>query len=299
VLLFFASYVPFEVPGSLLVKKVRASRLLPLFMLGWSFTCLGTGFMKTVPQFYASRILMGIFESGMYPALAITLTTFYTPREQGVRFSYLYLSVGLSGAFGGLFAFGLLHLDGRAGLEGWRWLFIVEGIISVGIAVLLWAFMPDNAASAKFLNADDKKLMVLRQEKQARYMALNETFDKKEIWKTFKDPKIWLSGLIQFLGDIMSLGTSTFLPIIIKSFGFPTDHRNPTVDSPNFLVGYRSLYCDFFLVGQNSEESLFHGSRCPVSYRSLLDSSWRSIPSERSSVLRTLFPKPGNLCKPP
>jgi MFS family permease len=191
-------------------------------MLGWSVTCLGTGFMKTVPQFYVSRILMGIFESGMYPALAITLTTFYTPREQGVRFSYLYLSVGLSGAFGGLFAYGLLQLDGRAGLAGWRWLFIVEGILSVGIAVLLWAFMPDNAASAKFLNADDKKLMVLRQEKHARYMALNETFDKKEIWRTFKDPKIWLSGLIQFLGDIMSLGTSTFLPIIIKSFGFPT-----------------------------------------------------------------------------
>jgi MFS family permease len=80
---------------------------------------------------------MGIFESGMYPALAITLTTFYTPREQGVRFSYLYLSVGLSGAFGGLFAYGLLQLDGRAGLAGWRWLFIVEGILSVGIAVLL------------------------------------------------------------------------------------------------------------------------------------------------------------------
>lgn len=221
-LLFFASYVPFEVPGSLLAKKVRAGRLLPLFMLGWSVTCLGTGFMKTVPQFYVSRILMGIFESGMYPALAITLTTFYTPKEQGVRFSYLYLSVGLSGAFGGLFAYGLLQLDGRAGIAGWRWLFIVEGILSVGIAILLWAFMPDNAASAKFLNADDKKLMVLRQEKHARYMALNETFDKKEIWRTFKDPKIWLSGLIQFLGDIMSLGTSTFLPIIIKSFGFPT-----------------------------------------------------------------------------
>lgn len=96
--------------------------------------------MKTTPQFYASRLLIGLFESGMYPALTITLTyvvprsffglrktnanllsTFYTPREQGLRFSYLYLSVGLSGAFGGLFAFALLKLDGHAGIAGWRW----------------------------------------------------------------------------------------------------------------------------------------------------------------------------------
>ncbi|RDW84353.1 hypothetical protein BP6252_01943 [Coleophoma cylindrospora] len=222
VLLFFASYVPFELPGSLLVKKVRASRLLPLFMLGWSLTCLGTGFMKTVPQFYVSRLLLGIFESGMYPALAITLTTFYTPKEQGRRFSYLYLSVGLSGAFGGLFAYLLLKLDGRAGLAGWRWLFIVEGILSVGISLLLWAFMPDDFNSAKFLNDDDKKIMALRHEKHARYMALNESFDRREVWKCFRDPKIYLSGLIQFLGDILSLGTSTFLPIIIKAFGFKT-----------------------------------------------------------------------------
>jgi hypothetical protein len=61
-------------PGALLVKKIRPSILLPIFMGGWSVTCLGTGFMKTVPQFYASRLLMGLFESGMYPALAITLT---------------------------------------------------------------------------------------------------------------------------------------------------------------------------------------------------------------------------------
>jgi MFS family permease len=76
--------------------------------------------MKTVPQFYVSRLLIGFFESGMAPALAITLTTFYTPQEQGRRFYYLYLSTGLAGAFGGLFAYGLLQLDGRAGLEGWR-----------------------------------------------------------------------------------------------------------------------------------------------------------------------------------
>jgi MFS family permease len=76
--------------------------------------------MQTVPQFYASRLLIGFFEAGMAPALAMTLTTFYKPKEQGRRFYYLYLSIELAGAFGGLFAYELLQLDGRTGLAGWR-----------------------------------------------------------------------------------------------------------------------------------------------------------------------------------
>lgn len=130
--------------------------------------------------------------------------------------------MGLSGAFGGLFAFLLLKLDGRAGLEGWRWLYIVEGIISVFITVLLAVGMPDSYEKAKFLNEEDKVIMRLRTKKHDRYMRLNESFDKSEVWRCFRDPKIWLSGLIQFLGDILSFGTSTFLPVIIKSFGFKT-----------------------------------------------------------------------------
>ncbi|KAH7027382.1 major facilitator superfamily domain-containing protein [Microdochium trichocladiopsis] len=220
ILFFYVTYVPFELPGALLVKKVRPSRLLPTFMFGWSVTCLGTGFMKTPGQLYASRLLTGLFEAGMYPALAITLTTFYTPREQARRFAYLYLSVGLSGGFGGLFAYALLQLDGRHGLSGWRWLFIVEGVLSIGVCCLLWALMPDNYESAKFLNAEDKELMRLRTIKHDRYMRLNETFDKREVAKTFKDPKIWTSAMVQFLGDILSFGTSTFMPALVRSFGF-------------------------------------------------------------------------------
>ncbi|KAK6062758.1 major facilitator superfamily transporter [Seiridium cupressi] len=220
ILMFYVTYVPFELPGSLLVKKIRPSRLLPIFMLGWSLTCLGTGFMKTVPQFYASRLLIGVFESGMYPALAITLTTFYTPKEQGRRFAYLYLSVGMAGGFGGLFAYALLNLDGVRGIAGWRWLFIVEGILSVCIAIALWVGMPDSYENAKFLNNEDKELMRLRMIKHDRYMRLNESFDKREVFKAFKDKKLWLGASIQFFGDILSFGISTFLPSLVKSFKF-------------------------------------------------------------------------------
>lgn len=205
-------------------------------MLGWSITCLCTGFTQTVGQLYASRLLIGLFEAGMYPALAITLTTFYTPREQARRFAYLYLSVGLSGGFGGLFAYALLKLDGRYGIAGWRWLFIVEGALSIGIAGLLFFCMPDTYENAKFLTAEDKELMRLRVIKHDRYMRLNETFDKTEVWKTFMDPKIWMSALIQFLGDILSFGISTFMPSLVRSFGFDSVLTQLLI-VPIFFVG--------------------------------------------------------------
>lgn len=96
----------------------------------------------------------------------------------------------------------------------------MEGILSVGISVLLWFGMPDNYKNAKFMNDEDKELMRLRAIKHDRYMRLNETFDKREVAKAFKDEKLWLSASIQFLGDILSFGVSTFMPSLVKSFGF-------------------------------------------------------------------------------
>jgi cation transport ATPase len=101
-----------------------------------------------------------------------------------------------------------------------RWLFIVEGILSVAIAFALWIGMPDSYENAKFLNEEDKELMRLRSIKHDRYMRSNESFDKKEVMKAFKDKKLWIGALIQFLGDILSFGISTFLPTLVKSFSF-------------------------------------------------------------------------------
>jgi MFS family permease len=80
--------------------------------------------------------------------------------------------------------------------------------------------MPDSYENAKFLNDEDKEIMRLRAIKHDRYMRLDESFDKKEVIKAFKDKKIWFSASIQFFGDILSFGVSTFMPSLVRSFGF-------------------------------------------------------------------------------
>ena len=177
--------------------------------------------MHNTAQLYATRLLLGLFESGIFPCLALYLSTFYQPQEQALRISYLFVSSALSGSFGGLFAYAILHMDGISGIEGWRWLFIIEGIGGVMVAVFVFFMLPDNFENAKFLNEEDRQLMRIRAERNARYNGTPE-FDWAEVRKAVTDPKLYISCWNQFWADICSFGMSSFLPLIIRSFGYGT-----------------------------------------------------------------------------
>jgi MFS family permease len=193
--------------------------MIPTLIFCWSVVLIGTGFMKNVGQLYASRLLLGVFESGLFPCLALYLSSWYKPREQALRISYLFVSAALSGSFGGLFAYALLKMDGVAGLEGWRWLFIIEGCASVLVAIIAYFVLADDFESASFLNEEDKSLMRIRAEINARYNG-DQEFNWADVKRAVLDPKLYISSWNQFMADICSFGLSSFLPLIIKSFGF-------------------------------------------------------------------------------
>ncbi|KAE9575385.1 putative transporter [Colletotrichum fructicola] len=220
VTVFYVTYITFEIPASLILKKARPSRLIPFFILAWGATVVGSAFVTNYASLLATRLLIGMFESGLFPCLTLYLSTFYKREEQARRISYLFVAAALSGAFGGLLAYGLTSLHGASGLAGWRWLFLIEGVISLAVGLAIIVLLPDSFETAKWLTEDDKNLMRIRAEQARVYQGESENFDKTEVKLAFMDPKVWLSAACQFCANTCSFGFGTFLPVIIRGFGY-------------------------------------------------------------------------------
>lgn len=121
---FYATYVLFEVPWVMAVKKFGARSVLAVAMVAWSIVTLCTGFVQNYTQCIVLRLLLGATEAGLFPALTFMISTIWDRKNQAKRVSLLYMSSALSGAFGGLFAFGVQSMGRQRGLDAWRWLFV-------------------------------------------------------------------------------------------------------------------------------------------------------------------------------
>lgn len=113
--------------------------------------------MSTLSYMSIKALLMSV--KGFFPGIVYLITFWYPVEERSVRIAFVLASATAAGAFGGCIAYGVGHLNGDGGLEGFRWLFIIEGIITVACVVLVLFFLPDYPKRAKFLTEDDKKFV--------------------------------------------------------------------------------------------------------------------------------------------
>jgi MFS family permease len=189
--IFYATYVVFEAPWSILMKKITPRVLLTGLCTVWSLATIFSGFIQNVGGLFAVRLILGGCEAGLFPALNLYLTMVYKRHEQGMRVSYLFVCTAISGAFGGLLAYCILKMDGVGGFAGWRWVFIIEGICSFLIAPVIWFGLPNNPTEAWFLTEEEKAMMKVREAQRAHYMG-SEELDAKEIRIALKDPKLYI-----------------------------------------------------------------------------------------------------------
>ncbi|KAJ6110899.1 hypothetical protein N7486_003134 [Penicillium sp. IBT 16267x] len=217
--IFYATYVVFESPWAVLMKKLTPRNILTGLCIVWSLTTVFTGFIESVSSLYATRLILGACEAGLFPCLNLYLTMVYRREEQAKRVSYLMSCAAISGAVGGLLAYGLLQMDGIAGKAGWRWVYIIEGLFSFIIAILIWFGLPNNPEEAYFLTEEERWMMRVRNEQRRKYMG-SEEFSWEEMRIAVTDPKLLFSAIVQFCQDVLLYGFSTFLPTILKGMGY-------------------------------------------------------------------------------
>ncbi|OAG11635.1 retrograde regulation protein 2 [Paraphaeosphaeria sporulosa] len=216
---FYIFYILAEFPTSIVVKRLQFNRVIPAITFCWGLVCMCTGFVQSFGGLVTTRIFLGFFEGCLFPSMTLFLCNWYTREELGIRVAYLFIASALSGAFGGLIALGVLYMDGVNGWAGWRWLYVIEGLLTIAWAFCCIFLVPKSYETAYFLNADEKAIMRLRAERAEAYSGGSGHVSKADIKEAAKDIKSWAHGCIQIAVVTILYGFGTFLPIIIR-YGF-------------------------------------------------------------------------------
>ena len=162
-LVFFISYVIFEVPSNIVLHRVRPSIFLSLCCFIWGGVAACMAACRDWSQMAAVRFCLGVVEAAFAPGVAYYLSCWYKTHELARRYSLYYTGTAVSGAFSGLLAGVIIdNLDGAKGLEGWRWLLLIEGIMSSFVALFSWAILPDWPSTTRWLSHDEAFLAVHR-----------------------------------------------------------------------------------------------------------------------------------------
>jgi MFS transporter, ACS family, tartrate transporter len=154
--LFFVSYAACEVPSNLLLYRVGARRWFARIMVTWGLLAIGMMFVKTPLQFYVMRFLLGMAEAGFFPGVIYYLAQWFPPHMRARSISRFYISFPLGSVLMGSIAGWLLGLEGKAGLAGWQWLFLIEGLPALVLAVVFLLYLPAGPAEATWLTEDER-----------------------------------------------------------------------------------------------------------------------------------------------
>lgn len=190
--LFSVAYAVFEVPSNWILKRyVRPSWWLAFLLFAWGATTIGFAGVRTYPQVVVLRLLIGIFEAGFFPGIVYFTTFWYRMEERGLRIAFVVAHANLAGAFGGVIAYGVGHLNGRSGLQGFRWLFIIEGVITVLMSFALVFFLPDYPSTAKWLTRREKTAWEARLREQGAGYSRDHA-SKNEVLAACFSPRMML-----------------------------------------------------------------------------------------------------------
>jgi len=212
--LFFIGYALCEVPSNLLLLRFGPRRWLARIMFTWGVLAAAMMFVRTPVQFYSLRLLLGMAEAGYFPGVIYYLTLWFPAKMRARAVSRFYVALPLSSVVMGSLAGWLMGLQGRLGLAGWQWLFLLEGLPAAVFSFVILRTLPDRPAHAKWLTPDEKAWLAQQLEVDSAQAHLGH---EAGVLQALFSPKVWMIGLFFFCALTCSYAYSFSAPAILQS----------------------------------------------------------------------------------
>ncbi|KAI9566948.1 major facilitator superfamily domain-containing protein [Boletus coccyginus] len=216
--IFFVPYILGQVPSNVVLKLFRPSRWIPVLMVTWGLVTTLTCLVKTYPELLVARVFLGLAESGLFPGVTYYISLWYPRAELAKRIAIFTSAATLAGAFGGFLAYAIEKMEGMGGLRGWRWIFCLEGIATVLVALAASFFMHDFPETASFLTEAERRYIVELMKADSQGLATH--YNSRFILQALKDYKIYIQFGISIGFSVPAYAIAFFSPTIINELGF-------------------------------------------------------------------------------
>lgn len=237
--LFFLGYFLFEVPSNLVLQRVGARLWICRIMVFWGVVSMSFMFIHGPMTFYAMRFLLGAAEAGFFPGVILYLTYWYPARERARTVAMFAMGGILAGVIGSPISGAILGMNGVAGLAGWKWLFLLEGLPAVLLGIVVLILLPNKPMYASWLSADEKAFIQSRVDAEKVPVAGHTS---AQLAAVFANPRVWLLCLLYLLMNIGGYGYEMWLPSIVKGFSGQSDLVVGLINAiPYFIAGVGML----------------------------------------------------------
>ena len=214
--IFFLGYFLFEVPSNLILSKVGARRWIARILLTWGIISGATAFVTGTWSFLGIRLLLGLAEAGFYPGIILYLTWWFPTHYRSRIIGIFMTAIPISIVTGSLISSQILRLGAWGGLEGWQWLFILEAVPALVLALVFMLYLTDSPEQASWLKPEQRDWLIKR---LAAERSEQETVHNHSFADAMKHPRVWLLTLVYFGQNMAGYGLVIFLPQIVNGFG--------------------------------------------------------------------------------
>ena len=243
---FFFGYFLFEIPGSYLVEVWSARKWLARIIFTWGLVCVLTGFIQSAEQFYAARFFLGLAEAGFFPGVIVYLSHWFRYQDRAKAVAMFMTAVPVANIIASPISGYILGLN-WFGVEGWRWIFILEGVPAVVLGVVTVFYLTDRPKDAAWLTEDEKAWITEELEKER---AVKRSEKRKSFLSALADRRVILLTLTYFFAVTAVYGFNFWLPTIIKGFGY-SNFETSLIASVPYIAGLALM----LFVGWSSDRS--------------------------------------------